>query len=98
MYCLLICSLFCNYGMPLLLVNSSSHEQDAVYYIPESIGSLVIFIVIFILGIPGNMLVIWVAGLKMKRSVIIIWFLNLAVADFQVVLVFAILHCSLVPL
>jgi len=84
--------------MPLLLVNSSSHEQDAVYYIPESIGSLVIFIVIFILGIPGNMLVIWVAGLKMKRSVIIIWFLNLAVADFQVLLVFAILHCSLVPL
>ncbi|XP_021247387.1 C3a anaphylatoxin chemotactic receptor-like [Numida meleagris] len=69
--------------MPSLLVNSSSHEQDAVYYAPESIGSLVIFILVFIIGIPGNGLVIWVAGLKMKRSVNIIWFLNLAVADFM---------------
>ncbi|XP_042691083.1 C3a anaphylatoxin chemotactic receptor-like [Centrocercus urophasianus] len=69
--------------MPPLLVNSSSHEQDAIYYAPESIGSLVIFILVFIIGIPGNGLVIWVAGLKMKRSVNIIWFLNLAVADFM---------------
>ena len=84
--------------MSPLLANNSSHVQDAVYYAPESISSLVIFILVFIIGIPGNGLVIWVAGLKMKRSVIIIWFLNLAVADFQVLLVFAILHCSLVPL
>ncbi|XP_065597170.1 C3a anaphylatoxin chemotactic receptor-like isoform X1 [Cyrtonyx montezumae] len=69
--------------MPPLLVNSSSHEQDAVYYAPESIGSLVIFILVFIIGIPGNGLVIWVAGLKMKRTVNIVWFLNLAVADFM---------------
>ncbi|XP_072210861.1 C3a anaphylatoxin chemotactic receptor-like [Excalfactoria chinensis] len=69
--------------MPPLLVNSSSHEQDAVYYAPESISSLVIFILVFVIGIPGNGLVIWVAGLKMKRSVNIIWFLNLAVADFM---------------
>ncbi|XP_015724934.1 C3a anaphylatoxin chemotactic receptor-like [Coturnix japonica] len=69
--------------MPPLLVNSSSHDQDAVYYAPESISSLVIFILVFIIGIPGNGLVIWVAGLKMKRSVNIIWFLNLAVADFM---------------
>lgn len=82
MNCLLICFLFYNYRMPPLLINSSSHEQAAVHYAPETIGSLAIFILVFIIGIPGNGLVIWVAGLKMKRSVNIVWFLNLAVADF----------------
>ncbi|KAM9246463.1 LOW QUALITY PROTEIN: C3a anaphylatoxin chemotactic receptor [Leptosomus discolor] len=67
--------------MPQLLANSS-HEQAAVYYASESIVSIAIFTIIFIIGIPGNGLVIWVAGLKMKRSVNIVWFLNLAVADF----------------
>ncbi|NXK50751.1 C3AR protein, partial [Chauna torquata] len=69
--------------MPPLLINSSSHEQAAAYYAPEAIGSLVIFILVFIVGIPGNGLVIWIAGLKMKRSVNTVWFLNLAVADFM---------------
>ncbi|XP_062427157.1 C3a anaphylatoxin chemotactic receptor [Rhea pennata] len=68
--------------MSPLLGNSSSHEQAAVHYASESIGSLAVFIIVFIIGIPGNGLVIWVAGLKMKRSVNIVWFLNLAVADF----------------
>ncbi|NWW81991.1 C3AR protein, partial [Climacteris rufus] len=67
--------------MPQLLGNSSSQEQAAVYYAPESIVSIAIFIIIFFIGIPGNGLVIWVAGLKMKRSVNTVWFLNLAVAD-----------------
>ncbi|NWR40082.1 C3AR protein, partial [Tachuris rubrigastra] len=67
--------------MPQLLGNSSSEEQAAVYYASVSIVSIVIFILVFIIGIPGNGLVIWVAGLKMKRSVNTVWFLNLAVAD-----------------
>uniref|UniRef100_A0A8B9EWK2 Complement C3a receptor 1 n=1 Tax=Amazona collaria TaxID=241587 RepID=A0A8B9EWK2_9PSIT len=82
MNCLLICFLFYSYRMPQLLDNSSSLEQVAEHYASESIVSIVIFIIIFIIGIPGNGLVIWVAGLKMKRSVNIVWFLNLAVADF----------------
>ncbi|POI21888.1 hypothetical protein CIB84_014366 [Bambusicola thoracicus] len=83
--------------MSPLLANNSSHAQDAVYYAPESISSLVIFILVFIIGIPGNGLVIWVAGLKMKRSVNIIWFLNLAVADFMccLSLPFVIVHLFL---
>ncbi|XP_050770665.1 C3a anaphylatoxin chemotactic receptor [Gymnogyps californianus] len=83
--------------MPRLLGNSSSHEQAAVYYASESIVSMAIFIIVFIIGIPGNGLVIWVAGLKMKKSVNIVWFLNLAVADFMccLSLPFFIVHLAL---
>ncbi|NXH48827.1 C3AR protein, partial [Dicaeum eximium] len=63
------------------LGNSSSQEQADVYYGSESIISIAIFTIVFITGIPGNGLVIWVAGLKMQRSVNTVWFLNLAVAD-----------------
>ncbi|XP_054676571.1 C3a anaphylatoxin chemotactic receptor isoform X2 [Grus americana] len=85
------------YSMPGLLDNSSSYEQAAAYYAPESIVSMAIFIIIFIVGIPGNGLVIWIAGLKMKRSVNIVWFLNLAVADFMccLSLPFFIVHLAL---
>ncbi|KAM6094556.1 C3a anaphylatoxin chemotactic receptor [Chlamydotis macqueenii] len=83
--------------MPQLLDNSSSQEQAAAYYASESIVSIALFIIIFIIGIPGNGLVIWVAGLKMKRSVNIVWFLNLAVADFMccLFLPFFIVHLAL---
>ncbi|XP_026723705.1 C3a anaphylatoxin chemotactic receptor-like [Athene cunicularia] len=83
--------------MPELLGNSSSHEQAAANYVSESIVSIAIFIIIFIIGVPGNGLVIWVAGLKMKRSVNIVWFLNLAVADFMccLSLPFSIVHLIL---
>ncbi|NXE38673.1 C3AR protein, partial [Ptilorrhoa leucosticta] len=83
--------------MPQVLGNSSSQEQAAVYYAPESIVSIAIFIIVFIIGIPGNGLVIWVAGLKMKRSVNTVWFLNLAVADIMccLSLPFFIVHLAL---
>ncbi|XP_051482774.1 C3a anaphylatoxin chemotactic receptor [Apus apus] len=50
-----------------------------------------------LLGIPGNGLVLWVAGLKMKRSVNSVWFLNLAVADLMccLSLPFSIVHLAL---
>ncbi|XP_050187450.1 C3a anaphylatoxin chemotactic receptor [Myiozetetes cayanensis] len=83
--------------MPQLLGNSSSEEQAAVYYASVSIVSIAIFIIVFIIGIPGNGLVIWVAGLKMKRSVNTVWFLNLAVADIMccLSLPFFIVHLAL---
>ncbi|NXN70076.1 C3AR protein, partial [Himantopus himantopus] len=83
--------------MPQLLGNSSSYEEAAAYYTSGSIVSIAIFITAFIIGIPGNGLVIWVAGLKMKRSMNIVWFLNLAVADFMccLSLPFSIVHLAL---
>ncbi|NXU42721.1 C3AR protein, partial [Drymodes brunneopygia] len=83
--------------MPQVLGNSSSQEQAAEYYASESIVSIVIFTIVFIIGIPGNGLVIWVAGLKMKRSVNTVWFLNLAVADVMccLSLPFFIVHLAL---
>ncbi|XP_032626668.1 C5a anaphylatoxin chemotactic receptor 1-like [Chelonoidis abingdonii] len=43
--------------------------------------SLVLYSLVFLLGVPGNAAVIWVTGFGMKRTVNTIWFLYLAVAD-----------------
>ncbi|NXU64556.1 C3AR protein, partial [Horornis vulcanius] len=82
--------------MPQVLGNSSQ-EQAAEYYASQSIVSIAVFTIVFIIGIPGNGLVIWVAGLKMKRSVNTVWFLNLAVADIMccMSLPFSIVHLAL---
>ncbi|KAL7836332.1 hypothetical protein AOLI_G00276160 [Acnodon oligacanthus] len=47
-------------------------------------------VIIFILGIAGNGLVIWIAGFKVKKSINATWYLSLAVCDF--------IFCSLLPL
>ncbi|KAL7836333.1 hypothetical protein AOLI_G00276170 [Acnodon oligacanthus] len=45
---------------------------------------------IFILGVAGNGLVIWIAGFKVKNSVVSTWYLSLVVSDFM--------FCSILPL
>ncbi|XP_028652182.2 C5a anaphylatoxin chemotactic receptor 1-like [Erpetoichthys calabaricus] len=54
-----------------------SHVKLQVHHI------LIVFLytLIIVLGVPGNAIVIWITGFKMKRSVNSIWFLNLACAD-----------------
>ncbi|XP_074872677.1 C5a anaphylatoxin chemotactic receptor 1-like isoform X2 [Carettochelys insculpta] len=43
--------------------------------------SLVLYFLVFLLGVPGNAAVVWVTGCGMKRTVNTVWFLNLALAD-----------------
>uniref|UniRef100_A0A8B9H1Z5 Chemerin chemokine-like receptor 1 n=1 Tax=Astyanax mexicanus TaxID=7994 RepID=A0A8B9H1Z5_ASTMX len=45
--------------------------------------------VIFTLGVAGNGVVIWIAGFKMKKSVVTTWYLSLAVSDF--------IYCCILP-
>ncbi|XP_076126183.1 chemerin-like receptor 1 [Alosa pseudoharengus] len=53
--------------------------------------------VIFVLGILGNGIVIWIAGLKMKKTINTTWYLSLAVSDFLVCAIhpFNIAHLAL---
>lgn len=48
---------------------------------PVQIATLVFYGLVFLLGVPGNAVVVWVTGFCMQRSVTSLWFLNLALAD-----------------
>ncbi|XP_078507592.1 C3a anaphylatoxin chemotactic receptor-like [Lissotriton helveticus] len=64
--------------------DSDYHETEDVApsFTPGSMITMAMLSLTFLLGLPGNAIVIWVTGLKMKRTVNTTWFLNLAVADF----------------
>lgn len=48
---------------------------------PIQIVALVLYGLVFLLGVPGNAVVVWVTGFCMPHSVTSLWFLNLALAD-----------------
>ncbi|XP_020373903.2 C3a anaphylatoxin chemotactic receptor [Rhincodon typus] len=58
------------------MYSSDTLDDDEVSILP-----LVVFCIILPLGILGNMLVIWIASTEMKKTVGIIWLLNLSIAD-----------------
>ncbi|XP_037327076.2 C5a anaphylatoxin chemotactic receptor 1 [Pungitius pungitius] len=48
---------------------------------PIQVVALLFYALVFLLGVPGNAVVVWVTGFAMPRSVTSLWFLNLALAD-----------------
>ncbi|XP_072514916.1 C3a anaphylatoxin chemotactic receptor [Salminus brasiliensis] len=58
----------------------TSHDDTGTSH-AITVVSLVFYCLTCLLGVPGNALVVWIAGVKMKRTVNTTWFLNLAVAD-----------------
>ncbi|XP_074050493.1 C3a anaphylatoxin chemotactic receptor [Macrotis lagotis] len=67
---------------PMPLTNTSSSDLiPQPLKEPQVMISIIIFSLTFLLGLPGNGLVLWVTGLKMKHTVNTVWFLHLTVAD-----------------
>ncbi|XP_017543331.2 chemokine-like receptor 1 [Pygocentrus nattereri] len=71
-----------NHTMSQTLSPSSCRDAVCIFY-------AVAEVIICVLGIAGNGLVIWIAGIKVKKSVVSTWYLSLAVSDF--------IFCSTLP-
>uniref|UniRef100_UPI00398F1CAA C3a anaphylatoxin chemotactic receptor-like n=1 Tax=Pristiophorus japonicus TaxID=55135 RepID=UPI00398F1CAA len=46
-----------------------------------NVAAMVLYCFIFLVGVPGNGAVIWIAGFRMRKRPNMVWFLNLSVAD-----------------
>ncbi|XP_069804536.1 chemerin-like receptor 1 [Dendropsophus ebraccatus] len=65
-----------------------------MYNIYEEIGIMMVLSVFCLLGIIGNGLVIWIC-IKMKKTVNVVWFLNLAVTDFSFAFILPLFHIQI---
>ncbi|KAM6178920.1 chemerin-like receptor 2 [Rhynchocyon petersi] len=82
----------------MLFEDFENYSYPVEYYLPESeeeekahIGvvhwvSVGLYCLAFVLGVPGNAIVIWFTGFRWKKTVATLWFLSLAIADFIFVL------------
>ncbi|XP_048037783.1 C3a anaphylatoxin chemotactic receptor-like [Megalobrama amblycephala] len=68
-------------------MNASGFDFNKTYSVSPEVRksmrviSLVVYSLTFLLGVPGNIFVVYIAGAKIKRTVNTTWFLNLATAD-----------------
>ncbi|KAM4579481.1 chemokine-like receptor 1 [Fundulus diaphanus] len=76
--------------------NMTITDQKSIQHKPSCVTEgmcmsvTVIFVIIFLLGFFGNLLVIWISGFKMRKTVNTTWYLSLAISDF--------LFCAFLPL
>ncbi|XP_044524520.1 C5a anaphylatoxin chemotactic receptor 1 [Gracilinanus agilis] len=70
--------------------------DGAKRYTAYQIVSLLVFFVVFLLGVPGNALVIWVTRLESHKVVNAVWFQNLATADLFCCLVLPLLAVPII--
>ncbi|KAM9839123.1 fMet-Leu-Phe receptor-like [Aulostomus maculatus] len=72
-----------NASAPYTVLSSSKNDEATTVDIDAIMDnvSIVLYTVTVVLGIPGNSVVIWVAGFKLKPKVTNVWLVNLAVAD-----------------
>ncbi|XP_040217144.1 C3a anaphylatoxin chemotactic receptor-like [Rana temporaria] len=61
--------------------NVSDETGSPSFYNHRHLFTVVVFSFTTLIGVPGNALVLWVTGVKMKWTMTTIWFWNLAVAD-----------------
>ncbi|XP_066136426.1 chemerin-like receptor 2 [Saccopteryx bilineata] len=88
---------FENYSYPTEYYSVESDSEEKVPLGVVHWVSLVLYCLAFVLGIPGNAIVIWFVGFKWKKTVTTLWFLNLAIADF-IFLLFLPLYISYVAM
>ncbi|XP_074163035.1 C5a anaphylatoxin chemotactic receptor 1 [Sminthopsis crassicaudata] len=65
-------------------------------YTASEVISLLVFSVVFLVGVPGNAVVIWVTAMEVHKTVNSIWFLNLALADLLCCLVLPLLAVPII--
>ncbi|XP_072280608.1 C3a anaphylatoxin chemotactic receptor-like [Pyxicephalus adspersus] len=66
-------------------MSSASDNQEST---SQHVFTILIMVITALLGIPGNFLVLWITGIKMKKTAINIWFSNLALVDMTCCLTF----------
>nr|XP_008986532.2 C5a anaphylatoxin chemotactic receptor 1 [Callithrix jacchus] len=84
-----------DYDYPTLDPDVPVDKTSYKLQVPD-ILALVIYVVVFLVGVLGNALVVWVTASEAKRTINAIWFLNLAVADLLSCLALPILFTSMV--
>ncbi|XP_027701670.1 C5a anaphylatoxin chemotactic receptor 1 [Vombatus ursinus] len=76
--------------------SEDSPVDGAREYSASEIISFVVFSVVFLVGVPGNAMVVWVTGIEARKMVNGVWFLNLAVADLLCCLVLPLLAVPII--